>query len=153
MHVFSHIERFVSAVERGARALEHIARCICKQFRVVRFNIFQLSEDDMITGVKAGVLSTFVATPVDAAGNPETLPAGITPVWLSSDTTNAPVVVNAGDPSGLTVDITPPASAPTSGSFTLTVSATLLDGSVVSSSASVPFLAPPVTGFQINQTV
>lgn len=105
-----------------------------------------------IKGVKAGVKSVFVAVSVDANSNPDMLPVGIIPVWSSSDTTNAPVVVDPSDPSGLTVNITPPASAPSTGTFTLMITATLPNGPITTS-VTVPFLPLAVAGFTITQTV
>lgn len=94
-----------------------------------------------VIGIAAGATGTFLSTPVDAAGNATTLPAGIVPTWTSSDPTNAPVVASAD---GLTVSVTVPATAPVGTTFTLSVTATLADGTTPTGTTPVPFL-PAVT--------
>lgn len=104
-----------------------------------------------VTGIVVGATGTFLATPVDASGNAVTLPAGIIPTWTSSDVTNAPVVPSAD---GLTVSVTTLASAPVGGSFTLSLTATLATGAVVTGTVNVPFLAASTgipTNFVITQ--
>jgi len=153
------LKRFVEAVESIAHSQRRIAHCVCREHpHFSSFEILQIegAHLTMITGVVPSVLSQFVATPIDSTGVPIPMPVGVTPVWSSSDTTNAPLGLDGGDPSGLTVEITPPASAPTTGFFSLSVTVTLASGTVVSQSVSIPFLPPPapvLAGFQINQTV
>lgn len=120
-----------------------------------RFVITQIGEimptQSPVTGIVVGATGTFLATPVDASGNAVTLPAGIIPTWTSSDVTNAPVVPSAD---GLTVSVTTLASAPVGGSFTLSLTATLATGAVVTGTVNVPFLAASTgipTNFVITQ--
>lgn len=99
-----------------------------------------------VAGIKIGSTGTFVAIPIDAQGNAVTLPAGTIPVWTSSDTTNAPVIPSTD---GLTATDTVPSTAPTTlvgTNFTLSVSATLADGTSGSGTTPVPFLAATATG-------
>lgn len=108
-----------------------------------------------VVGIVIGATGSFLATPVDAAGNVVTLPAGIVPTWTSSDLTNAPVVAAVD---GLTATDAVPASAPATlvgTTFALSVSATLADGTTGTGTVSVPFLASttvgPFAGFVITQ--
>lgn len=119
---------------------------------VISFKIQQRGEDMAITGIAPGSTGVFTATPLDGNGNPVSLPAGSQPPqWVSSDTTNAPVVASAD---GLSASVSVP-STTAGGSFTLTVSSPDLPGQP-SGSASVPINVPPpppptVASFQINQ--
>jgi|SRR6266850_1333223 len=93
-----------------------------------------------ITGLQPGASDTFFASPVDASGNADALPAGSsTPSWVSSDTT---VNVVAAD-DGRSAVVTAAATATPGSSFSLTTSATLPDSTVITGSATVPILAPP----------
>lgn len=108
-----------------------------------------------IKGILAGQTGTFVASWFDGpngTGAPGALPSGVVPVWTSSDPTNAPVVVASSDPTGNTATVTVPTGGPSSGSFTLTATATLADGTTPSASATVPYLTPEVESGVINQT-
>lgn len=136
-------------LERIERLLEHEVMLL-KQIRdrldsgkIDHFNIIQTGDSVMPTqqpviGIVAGATGTFSAIPADAQDNQVALPAGIVPTWTSSDTTNAPVVASAD---GLSVTITVPADAPVGTEFTLSVQATLEDGTVPTGSTTVPFLA------------
>jgi hypothetical protein len=104
-----------------------------------------------ITGIPQTGSGTFAGTPLDASGNPATLPAGIVPVWSASDAgiTLAP----AAD--GLSVVASAASTLVAGASFTLTVMATMPDGTKPTGAASVPILPPVVSevaSFQINQT-
>ena len=101
-----------------------------------------------IKGIAPGSTGTFDAGPVNADGVPAALPAGVIPQWSSSDSVNAPVIAAAD---GLSATVTPPASAPTGVQFTLSVTATLPDGTTPSGSAAVPLLVAEVTAFVISQ--
>jgi hypothetical protein len=98
-----------------------------------------------ITGVTAGAVGDFQAVPVPAGA---VLPAGVVPVWTSSDVTIATVASPNPDVTGLTTVLT----GVKTGSVTLTVSATLPDNSVAQGSVVVPIIAGEVKSFTINQT-
>jgi hypothetical protein len=98
-----------------------------------------------INGVTTGATGTFQATPVPAGA---VLPAGVVPVWTSSDVTIATVTSPNPDATGLTTILTGLAT----GSITLTVTATLPDNSVAQGTATVPIVAGEVKSFTINQT-
>lgn len=101
-----------------------------------------------IIGIAPGASATFDAVPLDKNGSNDSLPAGIVPVWTSSDTVNAPVVAAAD---GMSATVAVAASAPAGVAFTLSVSATLTDGTVPAGTASVPVFALEVASFKIVQ--
>jgi hypothetical protein len=91
----------------------------------------------------------FTATPTPAGA---VLPAGVVPTWTSSDPTNAPVTA---DPTGLIGTVVLSSSITVGESVTLTVSATLPDGTTPTGSVSFTVGAPPppeVSGFIVVQT-
>lgn len=98
-----------------------------------------------INGVTAGGTGNFAATP-EPTGS--VVPAGVVPVWASSDETTATVASPNSDPTGLTTVLT----GIKSGSITLTVTATLADGSTPTGSTVVPITAGEVKSFTIDQT-
>jgi hypothetical protein len=112
-------------------------------------------ENQMANGILPGATGTFVVSWFDGpngTGNPGGLPAGILPVWTSSDPTNAPVVVSPSDPSGNTVTVTVPTTA-TPETFTLTAVATLADGTTPTAGPTgFPVLTVEVVSGVINQT-
>jgi hypothetical protein len=115
-----------------------------KQRPVARFVIAQQGEDHMaaqgaLTGVAQGATGTFHAQALDANGNPASLPAGILPVWTSSDPVNAPVAPTVD---GMTATVAVAGTAPVGTVVNLTVSATLADGVVPTSGpVAMPVLA------------
>ena len=97
-----------------------------------------------INGVVEGGTGDFEAVTIPAGS---VLPPGVVPQWTSSDVTIATVSQSA-DPTGMTCVLTGVAN----GSITLTVSATLPDGTVAQGSVSIPISAGEVKGFSISQT-
>ncbi len=88
------------------------------------------------------------------------LPDGVTTfsaqtVWTSDDTVNAPVTINATDPTGLTATVNIPATAQVNKNFTLTWTYTNKDATTAT--ASVTFTIVPlvvdVTGGVLTQIV
>jgi len=120
--------------------------------RPVKLIITQTGEPSVtqgqLKGIAPGGTGTFAISPVDQNGNPAQLPSGVVPQWTSSDPTNAPVTQSAD---GLTASVTV-AQGDQSPSFTLTVTATLPDGTQPSGSAAVPILVLEVAAFVITQT-
>lgn len=101
----------------------------------------------------AGSVVTLTAQPLDASGNPTTLPTGAILAWTSSDPTNVPVTSsgNAGDLTATaTVDAAPPAEG-------VTFSVDIVGDTAVagtSSSDTVSANAPaPVASFGIIQAI
>ncbi len=101
----------------------------------------------------------FTATPVPAGS---AFPAGVVPVWTSSDTTNAPVTV---DPTGLIATCVLSEAIAVGESVTLSIPPITYtsangNGQVTTAEASISFTvgsatpppAPDVTGFTIVQT-
>ena len=90
--------------------------------------------------LSAGNTATFATTPIpsNAVPNPAALP-----VWTSSDTTNAPVVAVATDPTGLSATVTFPATVLGGVTFSLTITYTNQDGSVASQTNQFTTVAPP----------
>lgn len=97
-----------------------------------------------ITGVKVGGAGTFTETPLPAGA---TLPAGVIPVWSTTDT----LVTLTPSTDGTSV-VANVGATDTNPSFPLTVTATLPDGTTPTATVTVPILAQEVTGFQIDQT-
>jgi hypothetical protein len=96
-----------------------------------------------------GSTLVFTATPTPAGA---VLPVGVIPVWTSSDPTNASV---SADPTGLIGTVVLSSAIPVGESVTLTVTATLPDGTTPTGSASFTVGALPpveVTGFTVIQT-
>jgi hypothetical protein len=124
------------------RRIEHdLHPPLPRSFRLTQENIMA------ILGIIPGSTGTFTVTPLDAAGAPFTgpLPAGYAPVWTSSDTVNAPVVLTpnpAGVVDGLNASITVPAAfAPAPGTdFNLTIANPDGSGATV---FPIPFDAVP----------
>lgn len=119
---------------------------------VVAFQIKQIfirGESMAIKGILPGQSGSFALQDIPLNS---VLPAGVIPVWTSSDTTNAPVVASAD---GLSASVALSASAVPGGSFNLQVDATLPDGTTPSSGpVAIPILAPPPpepSSFVINQ--
>jgi hypothetical protein len=100
--------------------------------------------------IAPGFSPVFTATP-----NPigTVLGPGVVATTTSSDTVNAPVTTDA---SGLVATVAIPLTAVVGTSFTLTTTATNVDGTVATGSATFTIVAAPspdVTSFTINQTV
>lgn len=86
-------------------------------------------------------------TPVDAAGLDTALPDGTSvPVWVSSD----PGLVVAGSTDGLSAIVTPAVPPVLVQNATLTVSATLPDGTVITGTSDpIDIVSGGPTGFKI----
>jgi hypothetical protein len=94
--------------------------------------------------ITIGETGTFQATPQPPGS---VVPAGVVPQWTSSDVTVATVANPNPDTTGLTTVVTGVAG----GTFTLTVSATLPDGTVAQGSLSVTIEPGQVKSFSITQ--
>jgi hypothetical protein len=91
----------------------------------------------------------FTATPTPAGS---VLPTGVVPTWTSSDTTNVTITT---DPTGLIATVVLGTAIPVGESVTLTITATLPDGTTPSGSVTFTVGAVPpveVTGFTVIQT-
>lgn len=95
--------------------------------------------------VTVGSTGHFLATP-EPAGS--IVPAGVVPVWTSSDVTVATVASPNPDATGLTTILT----GVLGGTITLTVTATLADGTIAQGSAVVTINPGEVKSFSITQT-
>jgi hypothetical protein len=117
---------------------------------VTGFSIKQTGDPDMaLTAPDPGATLVFTATPTPAGS---ALPAGVVPTWTSSDPTNAPVTA---DPTGLIGTVILSSSITVGESVTLTITATLPDGTTPTGSTTFTVGATPpveVTGFTIVQT-
>ena len=97
--------------------------------------------------IAPGFSPAFTATPVPSASFPAT-----PPTWVSSDTVNAPITVDA---TGLVATVALPATAVVGTSFTLTISYTNADSTVATGIVSLTIVAAPspdITSFTIAQT-
>ena len=116
------------------------------QHRIKRFEINQ--ENSMaLLPIAPGNSPVFTATPVPATSAPST-----PPTWSSSDTTNAPITVDA---TGLIASVVIPTTAVVGTSFTLTISYTNADGTVATGTTTQTIVAPAspdITSFTIEQT-
>lgn len=99
-------------------------------------------------GIVVGGNGNFQATPLDINGVATTLPAGVIPVWTSSNP--AVATVATPDPTGLTCILT----GVSTGTVTLQITATLPGGGTPSGEVSVPVTAGQtvVVSFGIVQT-
>lgn len=107
---------------------------------------FTTIKETSMTPLAAGQTATFSTTPIPSTSAPDA--SKIT--WSSSDTTNAPVVVNPGDPSGLSALVTFPDSVTAGLAFILTINYENADGTFASQANSFTTVAPPptdITGF------
>ena len=102
-----------------------------------------------------------VATPTDALGVAESLPAGSSaPSWAVTDASGNPtpflsLAPDASDPSGLTqivtVSLSDPIPSPLPSGLLVTVSASLPDGTVIKGSSQPVDIVPgPVSGFSMS---
>lgn len=99
-----------------------------------------------MTPLAAGQTATFATTSIPAGTAPD--PAKI--VWSSSDSVNAPVVVNPNDASGLSAQVTFPADVTAGLTFALIINYENSDGTFASQTNSFTTVAAPpadVTGF------
>jgi hypothetical protein len=117
---------------------------------VTGFTIQQQGDSGMpLTAPDPGATLVFTATPTPAGS---ALPSGVVPTWTSSDPTNAPVTA---DSTGLIGTVILSTAITVGESVTLTITATLPDGTTPSGSTSFTVGATPpteVTGFTIVQT-
>jgi hypothetical protein len=119
----------------------------------IRLPWFRQQEDQVYLSLKGqptmsvtvGNTGTFLATP-EPAGS--IVPAGVVPVWTSSDVTVATVASPNPDATGLTTILT----GVLGGTITLTVTATLADGTIAQGSAVVTINPGEVKSFTITQT-
>lgn len=113
----------------------------------------EIKEITTMVPLAAGQTATFATTPLPAGTAPD--PTKIT--WSSSDSTNAPVVVNPNDPSGLSANVAFPSTTPAGLAFILTINYINADGNAASQANSFTTVAAPpsdITGFtDIVQTV
>lgn len=137
------------------RILRETHQLLCKFFELfLKFNrilggeMTQIGDDPMVT-VSAGNSPQYGVVPT---------PSGVSTfaaqtVWSSSDTTNAPVTMNASDASGLTATVTIASTAPVGTAFTLTWTYTNADGTVVTVTLAQTTVAPviDVTGGTMSQ--
>jgi hypothetical protein len=103
----------------------------------------------VLTPPDPGATLQFTATPTPAGA---VLPSGVVPTWVSSDTTNVTITT---DPTGLIATVVLGAAIPVGESVTLTITATLPDGTTPTGSATFTVgAAPPVevSGFTVIQT-
>jgi len=117
--------------------------------QVTGFTIQQQGDPMALTAPDPGATLVFTATPTPAGA---VLPAGVIPTWTSSDPTNAPVTA---DPTGLIGTVVLATGITVGESVTLTITATLPDGTTPSGTTSFTVGATPpveVTGFTIVQT-
>jgi hypothetical protein len=134
-----------------------ILRQILHELRAIRraltppsiesFTITQQGDPMALLPIAPGFSPVFTATPVPSTSVPST-----PPVWVSSDTVNAPITV---DPTGLIATVALPATAVVGTAFTLTISYTNADGTVATGSISLIIVAAPspdITSFTIAQT-
>jgi hypothetical protein len=142
-------------MERFLRRLLH--RFSVEESEPIIGFIFQQIGDYMLLPFPGQSGIKYVATP-----NPVgvSLPAGSTLTWSANPATDATIVADEGDPSGLTADISIPTSTGvgTLIFFTLRAVGTYPDGSGmdVSSNFSLTVVAAPiakVTGFTFAQSV
>lgn len=97
-----------------------------------------------ILGIAPGATGVFTETPLPAGTS---LPSGVVPAWTSSDP--KAVVTPTSDGTGCSVAVDPAITSP---NFTLSVTATLPDGTTPSANVTVPVNFPEVNGFTISQT-
>lgn len=112
-----------------------------------------MPSQEPVVGIVAGNRGIFLATPIDAQGNPAIITTSLPPTWFSSDSINAPVVAAAD---GLSAHVDVPANAdPSVHTFNLNVSCQIQGGVTIQGAVSVPiFPVPNVTpvSFVLTQT-
>lgn len=113
------------------------------------FTITQKRHKNMaLLPIAPGYAPVFTATPTPAYN----FQPGNLPVFVTSDSVNAPISVDA---TGLVATVNVPTTAVVGTSFTLSISFTNADGVVATGSATFVIVADPqpdVTSFTINQT-
>lgn len=158
--VIDFIDGEINILEKVEELIGHPHHRRISSFRIVQHHHHHGGHHNMalsqspLVGIAPGATGTFSGIPIDSLGNSGPLPAGITPVWVSSDPTNAPITATVD---GLTATVAIPADAVAGTVFTITVSATLADGSVPTSgpvNCPVLTVVPPpfvVASFVIQQ--
>lgn len=125
----------------------HEDREILRELQHPRITHFtDIKETHPMVPLAAGQTATFSTTPIPEGSAPD--PSKIT--WSSSDTTNAPVVANPNDKSGLSAQVTFPSSVTAGLTFALIVNYENSDGTFASQTNSFTTVAAPpadVTGF------
>lgn len=95
-----------------------------------------------VRGIAPGTSARFQGSPLDLSGNFVTdLPSDLIMTWISSDSINAPIT---GPVTGEFVTISVPTTAVIGSTFTLSVSATLADGSIPSGSTPIAILGSQI---------
>lgn len=123
--------------------IHHELRKLDRHLHPQQLSHFVISQGDIMSELKPGQVVNLTASPVDAAGNPTTLPVGVALAWTSSDPANVPVT-SSGTPGDLTAVATvgpnPPAETVT---FSVDLTAPLADGTNPTGSATDTVDAPP----------
>ena len=96
--------------------------------------------------IDPGATLQYTAVPEPAGA---VLPAGVVPKWTISDTTNTTLTV---DSTGLIATVVLGANIPVGEAVTLSITATLPNGSTPTASVQFTVGAPEVTGFTITRT-
>ncbi len=127
--------------------------CPVKTFSINQFGGNMAITQAPLLGIALGATGTFSATPLDSTGNIATVPAGLVPVWISSNPDMAPVTAT-GD--GLSATVTVSSTAIAGTVINISVSLTLPDGTVATSGeVPLPFNGDntihPVASFVITQ--
>jgi hypothetical protein len=156
-----------SFFERVARALEAIAESvkdIAQSLRrlvgrrgVTALKLEQIGDDNMVTGTilgfTPGKTAKFQIIPVDANGNADSLVAGTTLKYTSSDPVNAPIAADPADATGLTALVPVAAGIPAGSVVTLQVDASAqADGTLPTTGpVKVATIALAVKALVLNQ--
>ena len=134
-------QRILEALHRILHLLEHR---LPKHHYLTHFTI----KESFMVPLDPGQTPEFTATPQPDGA---VLPAGVIPTWSCSDSTFS----LTPDATGLIVKVAIPSTATVGESVTLTITATLPDGSTPTGTFTFSIGAPPppqVSGFTIAQT-
>lgn len=141
-HRYSIEERILKELRENNKLLHRIVNLLFN-----RIDGFVISKETPMLSIAPGNSPQFTATPVPATSVPAT-----PPIWVSSDSTNAPVTADA---TGLVATVAIPSTAVVGTSFTLTVSYTNADGTVAVGAITETIVAAPspdITSFTVVQT-
>ena len=153
-------------------AIEHTNRLLWKSLEVQIASMGYLAQiadnsnplRDITGGTIRQIGNPMALLPIAPGNSPQfgvtPTPAGVTAlaantVWSSSDTTNAPVTMNAADATGLSATVNIPSTAVVGTAFTLTWTYTNADSKVATATISLTIsaLVIDVTGGSIAQIV
>lgn len=140
------IERSLESIDSDLQnlntTLQGILNALTKPRTVASFKISNLGA---IMNINPGQSTTLTAVPLDASGNPTTLPSGDVPNWSASDTSQITATPSA-DGLSLTVAVNSPATAgdvvftiadslipAATGTFTLTITPVVVGPNPVAS--------------------